>query len=208
MIDKIIKQIQKTDLSKMEQYLHYVYGNDTGRNLFFTFSIKLEDLYKISEFDDEIEAKIAFKYVLPVIAMYRSFIENGMDSTIAIKNIRSYFIEYDKKEINKFSNMIKTPFYYNFFDRKIKKFQEKNLPKDKFRIEWLEFNSQRIYFNVNKCMYLKILKEYSEERLLQIFCDREKIRFSKINSKIEFSIPRIISNNDNCCEFRYFKRKS
>ena len=208
MINKIIKQIERTDLNKIEQYLHYVFGSNTGRTLFFTFSLKLEELYKVSEFEDRQIANIAFKYILPVIAMHRSFVENGMDSTIAIKNIRSYFIEYDKKEIEKFASMINTPFYYSFFDRRIKKFQETKMPTEKFSIEWLEFNLQRVYFNVNKCMYLEILKEYGEEKLLQIFCDREKIKFSKINSKIEFTVPKIILNGDECCQFRYFKKNS
>ena len=208
MIANIIKKIEKTHFNKIESYLHYVYGAETGRTLFFNFSIKLEELYDISNFDSIIKSEQAFKYILPVIALYRTFIEKGMDKTVAKNSIKSYFLEYDKKDIDKFSKFIKTVFYYSIFDRKIKKFQEKKLPTKEFDIKWEEFNLQRVYFNVNKCMYIKILDEYGEKDLIDIFCVREKNMFSKINSKIDFNLKETLANGNQECKFRFFKKES
>ena len=206
MINSIMKQITKTDLGKIESYLHYKNGPEVGNSIFFNFSSKLEELYNISEFNTKKKATVAFKYVLPVIALYRAFKELGMDKNVAITTIKSYFNEFDFKNVNNFSKFINTSFYYTFFDRKIKKYQEQNLPTNEFRVRWEEFNSERVYFDVNKCIYLEILKEYAEEDLLEIFCNREKNMFSQISSKVDFNMPKTILNKDDSCQFRFIKK--
>lgn len=205
-MDLNTKYLEKTIMNKIESYLYFIHGRDIGRNIFYSFTFKLEELYKVSEFDDENKANIAFNYVLPVISLYRALIENKMEKNKAIFFIKTYLSESNKKEIDSYLKLIKTPFYYSIFDRKIKKYQEKHFPIDVFKTKWIEFNNQRLYFDINKCIYMEILEEYGEMDLKDIFCEMEKNMFSKSVEKVDLQIPKKISLGDKSCEFRFLKK--
>lgn len=198
--------IQKTVMKKIESYLYFVFGREKATTIYYTFSFKLEELYKVSEFDSPYKANLAFIYILPIIALCRALVNNNMIKEEAINFIRNYIFEYQKEEVEKYLKLINTPFYYSFFDRKIKKYQEKHFPMNEFNTKWVEFNNQRIYFDINRCIYMEILEEYGEEGLKQLFCEIEKNIFSKIEDKVEFTVPKKISLGDDCCQFRFFKK--
>lgn len=74
-----------------------------------------------------------------------------------------------------------------------------------WQTEWVRCDCQEIHFNLHRCLYWDVTKQFGCPELCCVFCESDDISFSGLASKINFLRNGTLGSGADCCDFHFIK---
>ena len=145
--------------------------------------------------------------MLPVIALYKSLQDNGFSKAEAYIYTLAETQKWAQIKKQKNQKLLKIPFTYKFFQLVVKNFMKKSFPIEGWETEWVRCDSKEIHFNLKRCIYVDITKEYGCPELCSVFCKNDDVAFSGYEPKIYFKRNGTLANGDKYCDIHFTHSK-
>jgi hypothetical protein len=145
--------------------------------------------------------------ILPGLALYLLFKEDGMDQEAALAEVDSIFDEWFQRfpPLNMRMNQMMHYFPENWaIFRKLVHFtMEKLFPAPGWQYELVADDDQTYAFNIHHCFYLDILNYYGAPELTPAFCKLDDYLMAAMPDSIQWGRTQTIGKGAECCDFRW-----
>ncbi len=141
--------------------------------------------------------------MLPTIAIYLSFKEHEASSD------KAYALTDEVLQISRLINRKKNkkagklPFGYYAFSLFCRSIVKKQYPAQGWEIEWVEYSSRQIHFNMKSCIYLETTKKYNCPELCPLFCANDDVILSGYRPAIVFERSGTLAKGQDGCDFHF-----
>jgi hypothetical protein len=147
----------------------------------------------------ENQRKTLKKIILPKIALYKAFIENKYSKELSYNYVEKYLFENGKK-IHKILRIIELmPFFKKIFIAGVRK---QMMTNDNWKTEIKTNESNKIEYDIIKCLWYDACLENNCIELCKCFCDVDNIIYKDMR-KIIFERTGTLYYGNKCCDFRY-----
>jgi hypothetical protein len=178
------------------------FGREKGRRLFQKESEVLDTIIEQTKGKTKNQQKTLVQIILPRIAMYKAFLNEGFDKDETQKYMRKYMLEIVAAQ--KHSSMLKmekVPGFFNIY---------KSIFLKIMLITDLQVSNQsygRDFFDVSieKCLWHTACVENGCEELCCLFCDVDDVTYGGLE-KIGFTRTQTLGYGGNCCDFHFFRK--
>lgn len=200
---------ENTKLFFLKEDILQEFGKEKGEKLY----LEVEQNYKDFISSADYRESEAIKYHLttnlfPTMAYYKTLIENNYDTDTALSYVRK---ETRKSaEIKKAENekMAKMPCTYLMYRLAVKSVMKKNFPDEGFETKWICCDGKEIHFDLHKCIYNDLTKEYGYPELCTVFCENDDIAFNGLMPKIRFERNGTLGKGMDKCDFHLINNKN
>lgn len=149
------------------------------------------------------QKKMQKSNILPNIALYLTFIDNGISAADAKELVR----EYSYHVANKMHKLLEKLFQFPNFFALFRFIMRKGMTGEEiWRSEILSNDSQNISMNVYKCLWADTCRYFDCPEICEIFCLCDHIVFGNLE-KLQFERTQTLGMNGEKCDF-CFQSKS
>ena len=198
-----------TKLFFLKEDIFKEFGKEKGKQIYEN----TENQYNKFILSADCRKSEAIKYHLttnlfPTMSYYKALLDSGYDINTAL----SYVRKETKKaaEIKKIENqkMSKMPFTYLMYRLAVKSVMKKNFPDEGFETKWICCDKKEIHFDLHRCIYNDLTKEYGCPELCTVFCENDDIAFKGLMPKIRFERNGTLGQGMDKCDFHLIKNKT
>lgn len=199
-------KISDTAFPFLEEDCLQAFGPEDGRALFE----QTEDIYRqllegadyrgSEAVRDHLQRKL-----FPPMACYKALCERGIPAEQALEYVRQ---ETRKSALAKRGEMKKLagmPFAYTMYRLGVKKHMAKNFPDAGWETEWVRCDGREIHFNLHRCIYWELTRQYGCPELCCVYCENDDIAFSGLLPKIRFERSGTLGSGAAYCDFHFIK---
>lgn len=145
--------------------------------------------------------------ILPGLALYRIFREDGMDAETALAEIddifEKWFNQAPPPNMRLNQSMKYFPENFDIF-RKLVMFAMKTVfPAPGWQFDMVADNRQTLAFNMHHCFYLEVLNYYEAPELTPVFCKLDDILMAAMPESIRWGRTQTIGMGAEYCNFRW-----
>ncbi len=187
---------------QIKAFLIKEFGNDKGTALFSEQDKRLNEIIEGTKNKTENQMKTLAQTILPRIALYQIFIEDGLPEKDVIVFMRKYMIDVVAvKKHNSTAKMEKVPGFYGIYSKIFLKIM---------RTTDLQESTQKCGKNfyditITKCLWHTACVENGCPELCRLFCDVDDVTYGGLN-KIGFSRTKTLGYGGDCCDFHFFRK--
>ena len=187
---------------QIKAFLIKEFGNDKGTALFSEQAKRLNEIIEGTKNKTENQMKTLAQTILPRIALYQIFIEDGLPEKDVIVFMRKYMIDVVAvKKHNSTAKMEKVPGFYGIYSKIFLKIM---------RTTDLQESTQKCGKNfyditITKCLWHTACVENGCPELCRLFCDVDDVTYGGLN-KIGFSRTKTLGYGGDCCDFHFFRK--
>ena len=80
-----------------------------------------------------------------------------------------------------------------------------HFPPEGWQTEWVRCDCQEIHFNLHRCLYWDVTKQFGCPELCCVICESDDISFSGLAPKINFLRSGTLGSGADCCDFHFIK---
>ena len=80
-----------------------------------------------------------------------------------------------------------------------------HFPPEGWQTEWVRCDCQEIHFNLHRCLYWDVTKQFGCPELCCVFCESDDISFSGLAPKINFLRNGTLGSGSDCCDLHFIK---
>lgn len=145
--------------------------------------------------------------ILPGLALYQIFREQGMDAETALQEIDELFEKWfaqappPNMKLNQFMNYL--PENFDILRRLVLFTMDKIFPSPGWQFEMVADNNRSLAFNMTHCFYLDVLNYYEAPELTPVFCKLDDILMAAIPDSIKWGRTQTIGMGADFCNFRW-----
>lgn len=139
------------------------------------------------------------------MACYKALCGRGAPAEQALEYVRQ---ETRKSALAKRGEMKKLagmPFAYTMYRLGVKKHMAKNFPDAGWETEWVRCDGREIHFNLHRCIYWELTRQYGCPELCCVYCENDDIAFSGLLPKIRFERSGTLGSGAAYCDFHFIK---
>lgn len=187
---------------QIKDFLIEELGEDKGNALFDKQEKTLDTLIKNTKNKSENQMKTLIQTILPRIAMYKAFLQEGFSKEDTYKYVKKYML--DKVAAKKHASTAKmelVPGFYTIYSNIFLKIMRTT------DLQESEQNKGKGYYNVTikKCLWHTACVENDCENLCRLFCDVDDVTYGGLH-KIGFIRTKTLGYGGDCCDFHFFKK--
>lgn len=187
---------------QIKAFLAESFGNDRGGKLFEMQDKALGEIIGNTKGKTENQMKTLIQTILPRIALYKSFIAEGLSDDDVYKYMRKYMLEIVAAK--KHSSTVKmeiVPGFYAIYSRVFLKIMRTTDLQESVQ------EHGKDYFNVTitKCLWHTACVENGCEELCRLFCDVDDVTYGGLK-KIGFTRTKTLGYGGDCCDFHMFRK--
>jgi len=146
------------------------------------------------------------KNILPVIALYDALVLCGSSKKEAIDYIGSFNKMMYQKTVIVYRIFGRMPFFFQILRNLAARSMSVTYPKEGWTTTWIENSPKRIAFDVSKCFYQVVLKEYEREELLKCFCQIDDDVYERLSPSVQWKRTTTLGRCGSVCDFRFNKK--
>lgn len=145
--------------------------------------------------------------ILPGLALYQIFREQGMHEKTALMEIDELFEKWfdqappPNMKMNQIMNYL--PEKFSIFRRLLHFTMDKFFPAPGWQYEMVADDERSLAFNMTHCFYLDILNYYEAPELTPVFCKLDDILMAAMPESIKWGRTQTIGMGAECCNFRW-----
>lgn len=203
---RMLMRISETPFSFLETDCLSIFGDEEGRSIYRAADLVYSRLE--SEMDHECNEAIRNHLqmkLFPPMAYYKALLSAGYDKAKALDYVRREERRTAEKKKQSMAKMVKLPFAYSIYRLGVRKFMEKNFPKEGWKTEWIRCDGKEIHFNLHSCIYHDLCNKYGCPELCAVYCENDDISFSGLRPKIRFERNGTLGNGAGWCDFHFKK---
>lgn len=198
----------KTNLPFLYEDCKCEFGVEKGELIFKQVNKCYQSLVKNADFKNNSAIKEhLFLRLFPAMAYYKTLLDVGFNSSDSISYVKKETQKAAFKNQQKNKKLSCIPFAYFFYRLGIKKYMNKNFPKEGWRIEWIKCDNKEIHFNLHNCIYWELSQKYGCPELCQVYCSNDTTAFAGLLPKIEFKRNGTLGEGANYCDFHFINLK-
>lgn len=199
-------QTSNTALFFLEDDCIRAFGQETGCTLLQQAEELYQDLCQHGNdrgnhvIEEHIQSRL-----FPLMSYYKALLKHGIQEDQALLLVRetAHKAAIDKKaEMQKLGSL---PFAYLIFRMGVKRHMKNHFPPEGWQTEWVRCDCQEIHFNLHRCLYWDVTKQFGCPELCCVFCESDDISFSGLAPKISFLRNGTLGSGADCCDFHFIK---
>lgn len=188
---------------QIRRFLTDEFGKEKGLLLFDSESEMLNTIIQQTTDKTKNQLKTLTQTVLPRIALYKTFFNEGFSRDEANKYMRKYMLEIiAAKKHSSTAKMEKFPGFYYIYSRVFLKI----MSTTDLQVSTLNYGKDFYDVTITKCLWHTACVENGCEELCSLFCDVDDITYGGLK-KIGFSRTQTLGYGGSCCDFHFFKKK-
>ncbi len=186
---------------QIQRYLTDEFGKEKGSLLFEKESEMLNTIIKQTTGKTKNQRKTLIQTILPRIAMYKTFLNEGFFIDKTNKYMRKYMLEIiAEKKHSSMAKMEKFPAFYHIYSRVFLKIMRTT----DLQVSTQNYDSNFYDITITKCLWHTACVENSCEELCRLFCDVDDITYGGLK-KIGFSRTQTLGYGGSCCDFHFIR---
>jgi hypothetical protein len=187
---------------QIQRFLTDKFGTEKGQILFKKESIILNTLMKQTTGKTKNQWKTLTQTILPRIAMYKTFFNDGFSKDEIHKYMKEYMLErIAAKKHSSMTKMEKLPGFYIIYSSVFLKIMRTT----DLQVCSLSYGKGFYDVTITKCLWHTACVENGCEELCSLFCDVDDITYGGLN-KIGFSRTQTLGYGGSCCDFHFFRK--
>jgi hypothetical protein len=209
-------------MSQMDQMVQYFnvltskqvkqsFDSEEAKIILFSFSQRFGELYKILK--EKLNETQLFYAINPifVIAFEEALpgTKGKKDVTIVIRHILAIYKMLLEDMVlepqRRFMSSSKDP--WATFVEETQKGNQKIYDNEYFKLQEVLCNEEEFGFDINRCIYQEIFKEFGREDLGPIMCEYDSIVADNVSKWVRFEREETIATGFPRCTFRFFSIK-
>lgn len=182
------------------------YGETKGGELYRASCEKYEALCAGEKrYENEAMNRHVFGNILPGIALYSMFCENGSSKEEAYELALKETQKNARRLREKNKKLGSMPFAFGLFKLFVKSYMKKYYPPEGWDIEWPPTKPGEARFDMKSCIYAKMCAKYGCPELCTVFCRNDDTAFEGYLPKIRFERSGTIGEGRDRCDFHFKK---
>ena len=199
-------QTSNTALFFLEDDCIRAFGQETGCTLLQQAEELYQDLCQHGNdrgnhvIEEHLQSRL-----FPLMSYYKALLKHGIQEDQALLLVRetAHKAAIDKKaEMQKLGSL---PFAYLIFRMGVKRHMKNHFPPEGWQTEWMRCDCQEIHFNLHRCLYWDVTKQFGCPELCCVFCESDDISFSGLAPKINFLRNGTLGSGSDCCDLHFIK---
>ena len=187
---------------QIRAFLLKEFGNDKGNALFSVQDKRLNELIEDTKNKTKNQMKTLAQTILPRIALYQIFIENGLSDEDVNVFMRKYMLDVvAAKKHNSTAKMEKVPGFYGIYSKIFLKIMRTTDLQESTQKCGKDFYD----ITITKCLWHTACVEHGCPELCRLFCDVDDVTYGGLN-KIGFSRTKTLGYGGDCCDFHFFRK--
>ena len=143
-----------------------------------------------------------FKRIYPAIAVYESFVAEGIASEKAVWYVREYFQQFAAKFVPHMQRIIKVLGVAKKMPKFFMKISVKNFETDAgFEYEFPESHGNEARFHIVHCPYMETCRRYGCPEITSAFCDGDDAGYGNMHPKLIWGRTKTIGRGADYCDF-------
>lgn len=189
-------------IKQQKQIKDFIIEEFKEKQLFDKQEVLLQSLIENIKNKSENQIKTLVQTILPRIALYKTFLNNGYSPDISYEYMRKYMI--NKVAIKKNASMKKMELVPGFYTLYSKIFL--NIMRKTDLQESTQKHDKNCFdVTISKCLWHTACVEYGCPELCKLFCDVDNITYDNLK-KIGFTRTKTLGYDGDCCDFHFFKK--
>lgn len=198
----------KTTIPNLKQNVKTYFGNQKGLVIYNEACKIFLSYLKTAEYRNNTAIEWHLKSnLLPALSYYKALLAQGIDELEAIKFLSDELELSAQNKSKEFNKLLKIPFLFLVFRFVVKVEMAKSFPTAGWETKWKKDNKHEVAFDLTRCLYCDVLKEYDAFELCPVFCNTDITSFNGLQPKIAFQRTQTLAQNGKCCDFRYINNK-
>lgn len=178
------------------------FGKEKAQLLFQKEAKILDTIIEQTKGKTKNQQKTLVRIILPRIAMYKAFLNEGFDKDEIQKHMRKYMLEVvASQKHNSMLKMEKVPGFFYLY----KSIFLKIMRKTDLQISTQSYGKDFFDVNIEKCLWHTACVENGCEELCCLFCDVDDVTYGGLQ-KIGFTRTQTLGYGGNCCDFHFFRK--
>lgn len=187
---------------QIQRFLTEEFGKEKGHMLFEKESEMLNTIIKQTARKTKNQLKTLVQTILPRIAMYKTFFNEGFSKDETNKYMRKYMLEIiAAKKHSSMAKMEKFPGFYRIYSSVFLKI----MSTTDLQVSTQNYGKDFYDVTITKCLWHAACVENGCEELCSLFCDVDDITYGGLK-KIGFSRTQTLGYGGNCCDFHFFRK--
>lgn len=188
---------------QIRKFLTDEFGKEKGSLLFENESEMLNTIMKQTTEKTKNQLKTLTQTILPRIALYKTFFNEGFSGDETNKYMRKYMLEIiAAKKHSATEKLEKFPGFYHIYSRVFLKI----MSTTDLQVSTQNYGRDFYDVTITKCLWHTACVENGCEELCSLFCDVDDITYGGLK-KIGFSRTQTLGYGGSCCDFHFFKKK-
>ncbi|WP_041444843.1 L-2-amino-thiazoline-4-carboxylic acid hydrolase [Syntrophobotulus glycolicus] len=188
----------------IKTYLIDEFGKREGESLDEKAEQKLAQLNNNAPGKSKTQQRYLMGSIFPVISVYQTFQQSGMTKEKAIIHMEKMIGENTRNHTRKMWEMLgKLPFFFSLF----KLMFRKGLTGDSWDVSWVADNKTNFEFEIHRCLWHDMFKEYGCPELCAIFCHNDEINFTDVSKYLKFYRENSLGYGGAYCDFHFYAKE-
>ena len=198
--------IGETTLSFLQEDCVREFGEKDGERLFRLAEQEYQKLLCAADYRNSGAVREHLqKKLFPPMAYYKALCAAGYAKEAALDCVRKETRKAAQAKQDEMRGLAQMPFAYSIYRMGVKKHMKKNFPDAGWETEWVCCNSREIHFNLRRCIYWDLARQYGCPELCCVYCQNDEVAFSGLLPKIRFERAGTLGGGAACCDFHFIK---
>ncbi len=187
---------------QIHDFLLEEYGKEKGCLLFEQEFDILNTIIGQTTGKTKNQLKTLVQTILPRIAMYKTFLNEGFSKDETIKHMRKYMLEIiAAKKHSSTANMEKLPGFYRIYSSVFLQIMRTT----DLQVSTQNHGKDFYDVTITKCLWHTACVENGCAELCSLFCDVDDVTYGGLK-KIGFSRTQTLGYGGNCCDFHFYRK--
>lgn len=187
---------------QIQYFLIGEFGKEKGNAFFAKQSKRLNEIIEGTKNKTENQMKTLTQTILPRIALYQVFLEEGLSNEDADAYMRKYMLDIvATKKHKSTAKMEKVPGFYGIYSKIFLKIMRTTDLQESTQACGKGFYD----ITITKCLWHTACVENGCSELCRLFCDVDDVTYGGLG-KIGFSRTKTLGYGGDCCDFHFFKK--
>lgn len=177
-------------------------GNEKASKIAETAQKRYEQLLAENTGDSKALREHTFQRIYPAIAVYESFLAEGVESEQAVWYIREYFQRFAAVYVPHLQRIIKVFGLAKRIPKLFLKLSQHSFGTDAgFEYEFPESRGNEARFNIVRCPYMETCRKYRCPEITRAFCDGDDAGYGNLHPKLRWGRTETIGRGGDFCNF-------
>ena len=200
--------LENTKLFFLKEDIFKEFGIEEGEKLYQNVEKIYNELISSANYrESEAIKHHLITNLFPTMAYYKALLDNGYNIDTALSYVRKETKKSAGMKRIENQKMSKMPFTYLMYRLAVKGVMKKNFPDEGFETEWIRCDKTEIHFDLHRCIYNDLTKEYEFPELCTVFCENDDIAFNGLMPKIRFERNGTLGQGMNKCDFHLINNR-
>lgn len=187
---------------QIQYFLIGEFAKEKGNAFFAKQSKRLNEIIEGTKNKTESQMKTLTQTILPRIALYQAFQEEGLSKEDADAYMRKYMLDIvATKKHKSTAKMEKVPGFYGIYSKIFLKIMRTTDLQESTQACGKGFYD----ITITKCLWHTACVENGCSDLCRLFCDVDDVTYGGLR-KIGFSRTKTLGYGGDCCDFHFFKK--